>query len=71
MTEVALEAEAALPWAGGFVLGAAGPEGEWQMAVEGAEIVVRAPRGGFELRWRHAESAVTVRGFEATHGSAT
>jgi uncharacterized heparinase superfamily protein len=75
MTEAALEADAELPWAGGFVLGVAGPEGDWQMAVEAGEIVARAPRRGLELRWRagssQRESAVTVRGFEATHGSAT
>jgi uncharacterized heparinase superfamily protein len=75
MTEVALEVDAELPWAGGFVLGFAGPEEEWQMAIEAGEIVARAPRRGLELRWQpgssERESAVTVRGFEATHGSAT
>jgi uncharacterized heparinase superfamily protein len=75
MTEVAVEADAGLPWAGGFVVGVAGPEGDWQMAVEGGEIVARASARGLELRWQPGsadrESAVTVRGFEATHGSAT
>jgi uncharacterized heparinase superfamily protein len=75
MTEVAVETEAALPWAGGFVLGLAGPEGDWQMTGEAGQIVASAPGRGLELRWRPhvagAETAVTVRGFEATHGSAT
>jgi uncharacterized heparinase superfamily protein len=75
MTEVALEADAPLPWAGGFVLGLARPEGDWQMTSEAGEIVASSPGRGLELRWRPdaaaPESAVTVRGFEATHGSAT
>jgi hypothetical protein len=75
MTEVALEVDAALPWAGGFVLGIARPEGDWQMAAQAGEIAARAPGRGLELCWRpgaaQGESAVTVRGFEATHGSAT
>jgi len=75
MAEIAVEAEAALPWLGGFVLGLAGVERGWQVGVEEGVIVARAGEPSLELRWRPAgpgrESAVTVRGFEATHGSAT
>ena len=75
MVEIAVEAEAALPWVGGFVLGLSGVERGWQVGVEEGVIVARAGEPGLELRWRPAgpgrESAVTVRGFEATHGSAT
>jgi uncharacterized heparinase superfamily protein len=75
MAEIAVEAEAALPWLGGFVLGLAGAERGWQLGIEEGAIVARAGEPPLELRWRLAgpagESAVTVRGFEATHGSAT
>jgi len=75
MPELALEAEAALPWLGGFVLALAGAERGWQIGVEEGVVVARAGAPSLELRWRPAgpagESAVTVRGFEATHGSAT
>jgi uncharacterized heparinase superfamily protein len=71
MAEVALEVEAALPWVGGFVLAFGRPEGDWQVAFEDGAVVARAPTAGLALCWRPAESAVTVRGFEATHGSAT
>jgi hypothetical protein len=75
MAEVALEAEAVLPWVGGFVLDLADAERDWQVRFEDAVIVASSPGGGCELRWQlpspSRESAVTVRGFEATHGSAT
>ncbi len=75
MTEVAIEAETALPWVGGFVLGLDGPEADWHLALEDGAVVARAAAAGLELRWCVTapvrESAVTVRGFEATHGSAT
>jgi uncharacterized heparinase superfamily protein len=75
MTEVALESEAVLPWVGGFILGLAGPEGGWQVAFEDGVVVARTAAAGLELRWRLGavvgENAVTVRGFEVTHGSAT
>jgi uncharacterized heparinase superfamily protein len=74
MTEVAIELETTLPWVGGFVLGLAGPEAGWQVHLEDGFLVARVAQG-FELRWRigaaAAESAVTVRGFEVNHGSAT
>ena len=75
MTEIALEAETALPWLSGYVLALAGTERGWQVGFEEGVIVARAGQPSLELRWRPAgpggESAVTVRGFEATHGSAT
>ncbi len=75
MAEVAVEVDTPLPWVGGFVVGLAGPEGDWQVRFEGGVVTARAPARGFELRWtiapRNGESPVTVRGFEATHGSAT
>jgi hypothetical protein len=75
MAEVAIESDAALPWVGGFVLGLGGPEGDWQVTFEDGVVVARAAAAGLELRWRIGaavgECAVTVRGFEVTHGSAT
>ncbi len=75
MAEVALEIEAELPVVFGFVLGFSGPEGDWQVGLENGAVVARAGAADSELRWRidpaTGESAVTVSGFEATHGSAT
>jgi uncharacterized heparinase superfamily protein len=76
MTEIAVESSATLlPWVGGFVLGVTGPEGDWQVGFEDGVVVARALVDDLELRWRPAagagENAVTVRGFGATHGSAT
>jgi len=57
------------------VLGLAGPERAWHVGLEDGLLVARAVAQGFELRWRigaaAAESTVTVRRFEVTHGSAT
>ena len=75
MSEVAIESDARLPWVGGFVLELGGGEMEWQVALEDGVVVLRAAAQGLELRWRllpaGPESAVTVRGFEGTHRSAT
>ena len=75
MTEIAIEVETALPWVGGFVAGLAGPEGDWQVRFEAGVVAAQRAAAGLELRWTispaHGESPVTVRGFEATHGSAT
>ncbi len=73
MTEMAYEVEAELPWVGGFVLA-------WgQRPVEPSELAyhngqVRARAGRVEIEWRieaREGPGVTVRGFEATPGSAT
>jgi uncharacterized heparinase superfamily protein len=75
MAEVAIHAETALPWVGGFVLGLDGLEGDWRVAFDNGGVVARVAATGLELHWRisarSGESAVTVRGFEDTHGSAT
>lgn len=75
MVELALGAEASLPWLGGYVLALAGTERGWQVGIEEGVIVARAGSPQLELRWSPGgpagESHVTVRGFEATHGSAT
>jgi uncharacterized heparinase superfamily protein len=73
MTAIALEVEAELPWVGGYVLTwSSGPEERWELAYREGEVRARTDR--IELTWRieAGEGAdVTVRGFEATPGSAT
>jgi hypothetical protein len=73
MTAMAFEVEAELPWVGGYVLTwAAVPDEGWELAHQDGEI--RARTGQVELEWRigaQAGPSVTVRGFEATPGSAT
>jgi hypothetical protein len=75
MTEVAVEAEATLPWVGGFVLGLAAAAGDWQVGLDAGVVAARSEAARLELRWSlsppDGESAVTVRSFEDTHGSAT
>jgi len=75
MTEVAIEAEGPLPWVGGFALGFRGAEEGWQVRFAAGELVAEAASQRLELCWRVAgrtgENPVTVRAFEATHGSAT
>jgi uncharacterized heparinase superfamily protein len=74
MAEVTLSSEAPLPWVGGFLIGFGERETDWQLAFEDGVVVARAAAAGLELRWRiggGGESAVTVRAFEVTHGSAT
>jgi hypothetical protein len=75
MTEIAYEVETALPWAGGFVLDLGAEPEPWRMHFANEREVVLESAAGLELRWRLAaaagEEAVTLRGFEATLGSAT
>jgi len=73
MTELAVEADTELPWVGGFALASGPSASDWQLDLADGDVCARV--AGLELRWRiHAvvgESAVTVRDFEVTHGSAT
>jgi uncharacterized heparinase superfamily protein len=73
MTEIACEVEADLPWLGGYVLTfRRGVEARWDLAYGEGEV--RARTEGIELCWRIGAddgANVTVRGFEATPGSAT
>jgi uncharacterized heparinase superfamily protein len=71
MTETAWEAEAELPWIGGWALAwMERPEEAWELAYEDGRI--RARSDGLEIGWRvEGPPAVTVRGFEATPRSAT
>jgi hypothetical protein len=73
MTEWAIEADAELPWLGGFALAPGALAGGWRL--DFVEDAVLARVAGFEIRWRPLGSAsdapVTVRAFEAGAGSAT
>ena len=53
MSEMALEADAELPWVGGFVL-RWGPRatGDFELGSEAGLVVARV--GGFEIRWQVA-----------------
>jgi uncharacterized heparinase superfamily protein len=73
MTEWAVEADAELPWLGGFALAPGALAGGWRLDFEEDAVLARV--AGFEIRWRPLGSAsdapVTVRAFEAGAGSAT
>lgn len=73
MTEVVLEAEAALPWVGGFALASGALVRDWQLDL--ADGVVHARVAGCEIRWQPGANAeeepVTVIAFAAAAGSAT
>jgi uncharacterized heparinase superfamily protein len=73
MTEVGVEAEAALPWVGGFALASGALARDWQLEL--ADGVVHARLAGCEIRWRPtaggAEEPVTVIACAAAAGSAT
>jgi hypothetical protein len=73
MTEWAVEADAELPWLGGFALAPGGVADDWRLDFEAGEVCARV--AGFELRWRVSSSVrgapVTVRAFEAGARSAT
>jgi hypothetical protein len=57
------------------VLGLAELEGKWEVRFEDGVVLARSAARGLELRWRISAaaggSAVTVRSFEVTRGSAT
>ncbi len=75
MAEVALEAEAELPWVGGFALAAGAAGDDWQSRLEDGVVSARSLAADLEIRWRVTGPAdgapVTVLAFEATQGSAT
>ncbi|MEN8160997.1 MAG: alginate lyase family protein, partial [Myxococcota bacterium] len=70
MTEVAWEAEAGLPWVGGWGLAWGARPGEvWDLAYEDGRV--RARTDALEIGWRvEGPPNVTIRGFEATLRSA-
>jgi hypothetical protein len=73
MTEWAVEADAALPWVGGFALASGALVADWRLEFE--DGVVRARVAGFEIRWQVEGgvrgASVTPLAFEAGSGSAT
>jgi uncharacterized heparinase superfamily protein len=71
MTELALEVEAPLPWAGGYVISwVGGPAEDWELVYEHDRV--RAQTVGLEIEWEPGPTPqVTVHGFEATLPSAT
>jgi hypothetical protein len=73
MTEWVIEADAVLPWLGGFALASGAVANDWQLDFE--DGAVRARACGFEIRWRleavAGEAPVRVVAFEAGPGSAT
>ena len=70
MTALAIEAEAELPWVGGFLLVADGHAADWQLEFSDGEV--RARLADCEIRWRiDAAQPVHVLAFDASIGSAT
>jgi uncharacterized heparinase superfamily protein len=73
MTEWVVEADAALPWLGGFALASGAVASDWQLDFE--DGAVRARACGFEIHWQletaGGEAPVRVFAFEAGSGSAT